>query len=91
MENQTSNAPIQDEIKLSDYIRIVLQYRYLVVLVFAVVIALTIIYTARQPKIYSASARILLEDQKNQSDLLFLATPGVGTNALNNQIELMKS
>nr|HPM05019.1 exopolysaccharide transport family protein [Candidatus Cloacimonas sp.] len=91
MENQLSQAPIQDEIKLSDYLRIILQYRYLVVLVFTLVLVATIFYTARQPKIYSASARILLEDQKGNTDLMFLATPGVGKNTLNNQIELIRS
>ncbi|MDD2228998.1 MAG: polysaccharide biosynthesis tyrosine autokinase, partial [Candidatus Cloacimonetes bacterium] len=91
MENQNNSAPIQDEIKLSDYLRIVLQYRYLIVLVFSVVVVSTVFYTARQPKIYSAAARVLLEDQKGSTDLMFLATPGVGKNSLNNQIELIRS
>ncbi|HRY84100.1 MAG TPA: polysaccharide biosynthesis tyrosine autokinase, partial [Candidatus Cloacimonadota bacterium] len=91
MENQQLNQINQDEIKLSDYLRIILQYRYLVVVVFALVIAATIIYTARQPKVYSAASRILLEDQKGNAQMLFMAAPGVGTNSLNNQIELMKS
>jgi len=91
MENQNTPLPIQDEIKLSDYLRIILQYRYLVILVFTLVLVATIFYTARQPKIYSASARILLEDAKSNSDLMFLATPGVGKNSLNNQIELIRS
>ena len=91
MENQVIQPPIQDEIKLSDYLRIILQYRYLVILVFTLVLVATVFYTARQPKIYSASARILLEDQNGNSDLMFLATPGVGKNTLNNQIELIKS
>ena len=91
MENQIHNQELQDEIKLSDYIRIVLQYRYLVVLVFVLVMVGTIFYTARQPKIYSASARILLEDQKTGADFLLIASSGMGRNAINNQIELIKS
>jgi len=68
MENRNTPLPIQDEIKLSDYLRIILQYRYLVILVFTLVLVATIFYTARQPKIYSASARILLEDAKSNYD-----------------------
>jgi uncharacterized protein involved in exopolysaccharide biosynthesis len=91
MENQHINQVVQEEIKLSDYIRIIVQYRYLVVLIFTLVLAATVIYTARQPKVYSSSSRVLIENQKNTSDLMLFATPGVGTNALNNQIEMMKS
>ncbi|MDY0318680.1 MAG: Wzz/FepE/Etk N-terminal domain-containing protein, partial [Candidatus Cloacimonadaceae bacterium] len=92
MDNQNLNQqPIQDEIKLSDYMRIILQYRYLIVLVFVVTMAGTIFYTARQPKIYAASSRILLEDQNNNTGLMLLSTPGMGKNSINNQIELIKS
>jgi uncharacterized protein involved in exopolysaccharide biosynthesis len=51
----------------------------------------TIFYTARQPKIYAASSRILLEDQNNNTGLMLLSTPGMGKNSINNQIELIKS
>lgn len=91
MENNIQNQPIQDEIKLSDYLRIVLQYRYLIVMIFVFVMAGTIFYTARQPKIYSATSRILLEDQNSNAGFLMMATPGIGRNSINNQIELIKS
>ncbi|HCX59659.1 MAG TPA: hypothetical protein DG355_03250, partial [Candidatus Cloacimonas sp.] len=92
MENQYQNQqPLQDEIKLSDYVRIVLQYRYLIVLVFILVMAATIIYTARQDKIYSASSRIMLEDQNQGAEFLFMGAPGMGKNSINNQIEIIKS
>ncbi|MCD8479532.1 MAG: Wzz/FepE/Etk N-terminal domain-containing protein [Candidatus Cloacimonetes bacterium] len=81
---------MQDEIKLSDYLRIILQYRYLIVLVFFLVMVGTVFYTARQDKIYSATSRILLEDQRGGSDLMFMMTPGMGKNSINNQIELIK-
>ena len=93
MENQSTSqhAPVQDEIRLSDYIRIILQFRYLIVLIFVLVLAMTILYTARQPKIYSASSKILLENQKGKTDLIFMATPGITASTINNHIELMKS
>jgi len=78
LENENNQLPVQEEIKLSDYFRIILQYRYLVILVFLVALVATVYYTARLPKIYSASTRILLEDANKQSDLMFLSTGGLG-------------
>lgn len=91
MEQKNAPLPQQDEIKLTDYLRIVLQYRYLIVLIFIIVMALTIIYTARQPRIYSASSRILLENQTTGADLLLFTTQGTGKNYINNQIEQIRS
>ncbi|HOM78701.1 MAG TPA: Wzz/FepE/Etk N-terminal domain-containing protein, partial [Candidatus Cloacimonas acidaminovorans] len=91
LENENNQLPVQEEIKLSDYFRVILQYRYLVILVFLVALVATVYYTARLPKIYSASTRILLEDANKQSDLMFLSTGGLGKNTLNNQIELIRS
>ena len=91
LENENNQVPVQEEIKLSDYFRIILQYRYLIILIFLVVLVSTVYYTARLPKIYSTSARILLEDANKQSDLMFLSTGGLGKNTINNQIELIHS
>ena len=51
MEQQNTPTPASDEINISDYFRIILRYRYLVILVFIIVLIGTIIYTARQPRI----------------------------------------
>ncbi|MDD3104347.1 MAG: Wzz/FepE/Etk N-terminal domain-containing protein, partial [Candidatus Cloacimonetes bacterium] len=91
MENQAQNQQLQDEIKISDYLRILLQYRYLIVMIFVLVLAATVFYTARQPKIYSAANRILLEDQQTGADFMLIASTGMGRNDINNQIELIKS
>ncbi|MDD3563520.1 MAG: GNVR domain-containing protein, partial [Candidatus Cloacimonetes bacterium] len=91
MENQVQNQQLQDEIRIADYLRILLQYRYLIVLIFVLVLAATVFYTARLPKIYSASNRILLEDQKTGAEFMLIASPGGGRNSINNQIELIKS
>ena len=50
LENENNQVPVQEEIKLSDYFRIILQHRYLVILVFFLVIVATVLYTARLPK-----------------------------------------
>jgi uncharacterized protein involved in exopolysaccharide biosynthesis len=54
LENENNQVPVQEEIKLSDYFRIILQHRYLEILVFFLVIVPTVLYTARLPKVYSA-------------------------------------
>ncbi|MFA6721259.1 MAG: Wzz/FepE/Etk N-terminal domain-containing protein, partial [Candidatus Cloacimonadaceae bacterium] len=89
--NQPTALPQTEEIKLSDYLRILLQYRYLIILVFVIALAGTIIYTLRQPRIYSASGRILLENQNSGADIFLLTNQGSGKNYINNQIELMRS
>ncbi|MFW5628508.1 MAG: GumC family protein [Candidatus Cloacimonadaceae bacterium] len=91
MDNQLQNQSFQDEINLAEYFRIALQYRYLIVLIFVVVMAGTVFYTARQSKIYSASSRIMLEDQSRGADFLFMGAGGTGKNTINNQIEIIKS
>ena len=91
MEQQNQSPTPQDEIRLSDYLRILLQYRYLIVLVFVIVVSITIVYTGRQPRIYSASNRILLESKSSTSDMMFFAPAGTGKTGINNQIELIKS
>lgn len=89
--NQPTQLPQTEEIKLADYLRILLQYRYLIILIFVLVLAGTIIYTLRQPRIYSASGRILLENQNTGADILLLTDQGSGKNYINNQIELIRS
>ncbi len=91
MENQNQNQAYQDEINIAEYFRIALQYRYLIVFIFVLVMAGTVFFTARQSKIYSASSRIMLEDQSKGADFLFMGAGGMGKNTINNQIEIIKS
>lgn len=91
MENQynENNQMQEQEINLSDYITILLRYKYLILTVFVVVLGLAIIYTARAPRIYQASAKIMLEDRA-PANLLF--TPvGQKASSINNTIEILKS
>ncbi len=92
MENNTKALPIvQDEIRISDYIRIIIRFRYLVILIFVIAISITVYVTMRKPKIYSATTRILIEDQKGKTDLMFLSTPGLSKTTINNYMEIMRS
>jgi len=80
----------QEEIRFSDYIKIVYHYRLLITCVFLLIFAITAVYTLKSPKIYQATAKVLLED-KGKQDLLFLANQGVNATTINNNMEIMKS
>ncbi len=79
----------EQEIKLRDYYRIILRHIKLIGIIFVLVMVATIYYTARAPRIYESSGKILLELNK-QTDLFF-STGGFGRNDLNNQMEVIKS
>ena len=79
----------EQEIKLRDYYRIILRHIKLIGIIFVLVMAATIYYTARAPRIYESNGKILLELNK-QTDLFF-STGGFGRNDLNNQMEVIKS
>jgi len=79
----------EQEIKLRDYYRIILRHIKLIAIIFVVVMAATIYYTVRAPRIYESNGKILLELNK-QTDLFF-STGGFGRNDLNNQMEVIKS
>jgi tyrosine-protein kinase Etk/Wzc len=91
MENQynENNQMQEQEINLSDYITILLRYKYLILIIFVVVVGLAIIYTARAPRIYQASSKIMLEDRA-PANLLF-APVGQKASSINNTIEILKS
>ena len=79
----------EQEIKLRDYYRIIIRHIKLIVIIFVMVMAATIYHTARAPRIYESSGKILLELNK-QTDLFF-STGGFGRNDLNNQMEVIQS
>ena len=54
---QNIQPPQVEEINLKEYLRIIYQFRYLIVIIFVVVIIGTILYTYQQPRIYSASSK----------------------------------
>ena len=58
---QTSQAPAEGQIDLRAYARTLMKRRWMIVGVFLGVLGCTVIYTFRQPKIYSASATIVME------------------------------
>jgi capsular exopolysaccharide synthesis family protein len=88
---QTNIDQNPNDIRIADYLRIILQYRLLVIGIFILVFAGTVVYTARLPKIYESSSKVLLQDKTDNQQMLFLQVPGIGPSTINNNMEIMKS
>ena len=90
MQNQNYEEKIEEqEVNLIDYLHIALRYKWLVLFIFIGVFSLVNIYTIRSPKIYRASARILLEDKKPET--MFYTTFTNTKTFLNNNMEILTS
>jgi polysaccharide biosynthesis transport protein len=87
--NQYSESIEEQEIKLSDYLHIVARYKWLVSFIFVVVFIATAIYTARAPRIYEATSKVLIQENMG-SDLLFTSFNNTAS-SLNNNIQILKS
>ncbi len=80
----------EHEFNLFDYLRIALQYRFLIIGVFILVVVANILYTNRQAKVYQANGTILLEERS--SDDFFIMTPtSTSRKSINNNIVILKS
>ena len=79
----------EQEIKLTDYLHIISRYKWLVIFVFIAVFSVAVIYTARAPRIYQATSKVLLQD-KSSNSLLFTSFSNQG-NSINNNIQILKS
>ena len=94
MDNNVNFNSMQEnqeqEVSLMDYLRIILNYRWLILGIFFFVMAITVIYTLNSPKIYEASAKILLEDKSPTQDFM-LFSQGLTKTSINNTIEILKS
>ncbi|MEA1972739.1 MAG: polysaccharide biosynthesis tyrosine autokinase [Candidatus Cloacimonadota bacterium] len=86
---QQENFTQEEEIKLSDYIRIIRQYIWLIAIIFVVVVSATVLYTLKSPEIFQSTCRILIEE-KSGSDMFF-APQVMNNSSINNNIEVLKS
>ena len=87
--DQMNQLPEEQEFNLKDYLHIVGRYKWLVISIFLVVFIAGSIYTAKSPRIYKATAMILLENIA--SDNFLFASPTLTNSSINNNIEIIKS
>jgi len=88
MDNHNVFYDQEQEIKLSDYLRIVMHFKWLIIAIFFLVLTVTVIYTLKSPKIYKSSTKIIIEEKKN--DMFFMNT-GLSNYSVNNNMEIIKS
>ena len=79
----------EQEIKLSDYLNIILRFKWIVASIFLTVFVVSFIYTAKAPRIYKATSKVLLEE-KMGSNLLF-ASMSNKASSINNNIQIIQS
>lgn len=89
MEDKIYQDLEEQEINLSDYLNILIRYKWLVLSIFVVVIAISAIYTARAPRIYKATSKILIEE--NMSESMIFGSLGKSQSSINNKIQILKS
>ncbi len=98
MEQQNRNVDqefqqhenVEHEFNILDYFRIALQYRFLIIGVFIIVVIGNVLYTNRQANVYRASGSVLLEERSNSN--FFVITPRMDSKkSVNNNIVILKS
>lgn len=94
-----SNEPEQSSLQLRHYLEILRKRAWLVAAVVAVGVTGTVLYTLRQPKVYQASASVIIDPQPPQvfgssvQEVVQLGTGGYWSNQdyYNTQVEILKS
>ena len=79
----------EQEINLTDYINVIIRYKWLVLSIFITVFIVAIVYTAKAPRIYKATSKILIEE--NMSENMILGSFGKQQSSINNKIQILKS
>ncbi|MDA3813605.1 MAG: polysaccharide biosynthesis tyrosine autokinase [Candidatus Cloacimonetes bacterium] len=79
----------EQEIKLTDYLNIIIRFKWIVASIFLAIFVVSFIYTAKAPRIYKATSKVLLED-KMGSNLLFSSMSNKAS-SINNNIQIIQS
>lgn len=79
----------EQEIKLTDYINIIIRFKWIVVITFLTIFIGSFIYTAKEPKIYKATSKVLLEEKMGSN--LFFTSMNNKASSINNQIQILQS
>jgi len=79
----------EQEIKLNDYLNIIIRFKWIVASIFLAVFAISFIYTAKAPRVYKATSKVLLEE-KMGSNLIF-SSMNSNDSSINNQIQILQS
>ena len=79
----------EQEIKLTDYLNIIIRFKWIVASIFLAIFVASFIYTAKAPRIYKATSKVLLEEKMGSN--LFFTSMGNKASSINNQIQILQS
>jgi len=89
MQNFQYDVQDEQEIKLTDYINILLRYKWIIISLFIIVMIGAYFYISNAPRIYRSSSKVLIESETSNS-LLFNSFNSKAI-SLNNNIHILKS
>ncbi|MFC1887811.1 GumC family protein [Candidatus Cloacimonadota bacterium] len=89
MNNYQMDTQDEQEIKLSDYLNIILRYKWIIISVFILVMIAAYVHINNSPRIYRSTSSVLIEDRASNS-LIFNPLSNKAT-SLNNNIHILKS
>ncbi len=82
----------EQQVTLSDYMRILYRGRWIIVVSFLVVVASTVYFTFTAQPVYEASALVMLKEEGKVQQQIFEITSFMKQEtAINNQVEILKS
>lgn len=79
----------EQEIKLTDYLNIIIRFKWIVASIFIAIFVISFIYTAKAPRIYKATSKVLLEEKMGSN--LFFSTMSNKASSINNHIQILQS
>ncbi|MEA2095385.1 MAG: polysaccharide biosynthesis tyrosine autokinase [Candidatus Cloacimonadota bacterium] len=79
----------EQEIKLTDYLNIIVRFKWIVASIFLAIFVVSFIYTAKAPRIYKATSKVLLEEKMGSN--LFFTSMSNKASSINNQIQILQS
>ena len=79
----------EQEIKLTDYLNIIIRFKWIVASIFLAIFVISFIYTAKAPRIYKATSKVLLEEKMGSN--LFFTSMSNKASSINNQIQILQS
>lgn len=80
------------ELELVEYIRILLKWKWTIIILFVSAVVVSFIVSERMTPIYQASTSVLVKEQKGGVEMPFLETlANMGKNPVQNYVEILKS
>ncbi len=84
--------PIQRQVSLKDYVRVLYRARWIILICFVAVVGSSAFFTFRAEPIYEATAKLMVQEEGGVSRMVFDVTGYMKKETMiNNQVEILKS